>query len=331
MEFLQLFSVVSAVAARRYTTRIKIVKLAIIANPYAGGGRARSVINDYRKKASSLDFQVSINLTIGPKDATGLAARLAGKNDVIGVIGGDGTVHEVVAGLMPDPKPIIIVPAGSANDLASVIRCPGNVKELDRMIQEGRGTRLDVVQMGDRYCVNSAGFGFEGRVNQESHDTGPLWTGTARYLVAVLRTLRSLSCPFFDITASDGTRIQGEKLLVSIGNGNRAGGAFHITPDASPDDGLVDVCVIDAMKWTRVLTLLPTAISGKHVGRPEVRMLRVPSLEIETNPKFPMHIDGQLLDKAPQRTAIAVRHRVLPIICGERSPNRLTHPLEKIL
>ncbi len=306
------------------------MKLAIIANPLAGRGRAQSTIDEYRKHSSALDCEVSFDLTAGPGDGARLAARLAQEADVVGIIGGDGTIHDVVNGLMPHPIPIVVFPAGSGNDLASLIRCPAGAHDLRAMIHGGFGARLDVLQIGDRSCVNSTGLGFEGLVNEQSHRPS-LWKGSARYVMAVLRTLSSLSCPFFDITAPDGTHIRGDKLLVSIGNGNRTGGAFYMTPDASPDDGLADVCIIDAMTWYRTLRLLPRAFSGKHVVRPEVRMLRLPSLAIETDPAFPMHIDGELVASAPARFAVTVREHALPVICGVHAQNRLTRPLEKIL
>jgi diacylglycerol kinase (ATP) len=327
-DFLHLFSNTNPSTASQQ--KDQPVKLAVIANPRAGRGRTPSTIDAYRSISSLLGCEVSFHSTAGPGDATLLARRLKTDADVLAVIGGDGTVHEAVNGLMPDPIPIVICPAGSGNDLASVIRCPAGVHELGAMIREGLGARLDVVQIGDRYCVNSAGFGFEGLVNEKSHHSGP-WKGPVLYLVAVLRTLSSLSCPFFDITVSDGTHIRGDKLLVSIGNGNRAGGAFHITPDATPDDGLADVCIVEAMKWFRVLRLLPKAIAGRHIGLAEVHMLRVPALTIETDPEFPMHIDGELVASAPRHVAITVRHRALPVICGVHTPSVLTRPLEKIL
>lgn len=306
------------------------MKLTIIANSWADRGRARSAIENIRRGANALHGQVSIEITDGPGDGVRLAREMARHSDVIGIIGGDGTIHEVVNGLMPNPIPIFIIPAGSGNDYASLVRCPSDIESLSDILSKGVGARLDVLDFGRRYCINTAGLGFEGQVNRRSHAISRI-KGPLLYLTAVFQTLSSLDCPHFRIVTADGTVVEGDKLLVSIGNGNRTGGAFHLTPDAVPDDGLIDVCVVDAMHWTRVVRLLPMSIRGTHVTKPGVRMLRVESLTIETNPAYPMHIDGELLEHAPEKLEIKVRPRVLPVLCDHHRDGGLQHPLEKLL
>jgi YegS/Rv2252/BmrU family lipid kinase len=288
------------------------------------------MIDEIRKGSSALDWNVSIETTSGPGDGVELARRASRDADVVGIIGGDGTVHEVVTGLMPTPTPIVILPAGTGNDYASLIRCPTDIEGLSRFLTKGYGARLDVLEFGSRFCVNTAGLGFEGQVNQRSHKIKRI-QGAPLYLLAVFKTLSSLKCPSFTIVTPDGERFEGDKLLVSIGNGNRTGGAFYLTPDARPDDGLIDVCIIDAMSWFRVVRLLPKSFSGKHKLRPEVRMLRVPSLNIETDPEFPMHIDGELIESAPSNLHIRVLPRILPVLCDQLDKSALSHPLEKII
>lgn len=308
----------------------KSVRLSIIANPWAGRGRGQALIESFRHDARADGLATRIETTGQPGDGAVLARRLREDSDVIGIIGGDGTVHEVVNGLMPDPLPIVILPVGTGNDFASLMRCPTGFGEMADLIERGYGARFDVLEFPDRFCVNSAGMGFEGLVNRRSHRIR--WArGSLLYLIAVFETLASLECPPFSIVTPDGTRLDGRRLLVSIGNGNRTGGAFYLTPEAMPDDGLIDVCVVDAMRWPRVLRLLPKSFSGGHVASPGVEMLRVPSLTIETSPEFPMHIDGELVESAPARMTITTRHRTLPVLCGERQKNPLKHRLEKLL
>ena len=104
-----------------------------------------------------------------------------------------------------------------------------------------------------------------------------------------------------------------------------------MTPEAYPDDGLIDVCVVEAMGRLRVLMLLPKSFAGSHVKSPQVQMLRVPSLELQSEPGYPMHIDGELVDPAPERLSVTVRHRALPVLCRESVAGSLKHPLEKLL
>lgn len=288
------------------------------------------MIDALRQHAPALNRDVSIHTTTGPGDGVRIAKEIRGDTDVVGIIGGDGTVHEVVSGLMPDPPPIVIMPSGTGNDYASLFRCPADVTELSEVLERGVGARLDVLKIGERFCINTAGLGFEGMVNQRSHKIKRI-KGSLLYLVAVFQTLSSLKCPPFTITTPAGDRYEGNKLLVSVGNGNRTGGAFYLTPDACPDDGLIDVCIVDAMNWGKVLRLLPKSFSGGHTGKRGVRMLRVPSLVIETTAGFPMHIDGELVESAPTRLTIDLIPRVLPVLCKERDDTPLSHPLEQLI
>jgi YegS/Rv2252/BmrU family lipid kinase len=306
------------------------MKIAIVANPYAGRGRARALIDDISAAAPGLGFDVTVALTQGPGDGVRLAAELKPDADVLGVIGGDGTVHEAINGLMPDPIPLVILPAGTGNDFASLVAGPTTLDELVSIVEEGQGARLDVLDFDGRFCMNSAGLGFEGMVNRRSHEIKRL-KGSALYLLAVFKTLASIAFPHFDIRTSDGRTLSGDKLLVSIGNGVRTGGGFYLTPNALPDDGLIDVCVIEKMSRLKILRLLPKSMNGSHVDDPKVETFRAEWLEIQTDPSFPMHIDGELIDNAPSTMRISVRRRALPVLCRTDEKNRLKHPVEKIL
>lgn len=306
------------------------MRVTFIANPGAGRGRARALIDDIGGRARELGFEAALELTRGPGDGVRLAREARARSDVVAIVGGDGTVHEVINGLMPDPVPIVMLPVGSGNDFASLVSGPSALDELAPILHEGVGARLDILDFGDHYCANSAGLGFEGMVNKRSHNIRRL-RGSAVYLAAVFKTLSTLAFPHFELTLPDGTTRGGNKLIVSIGNGVRTGGAFYLTPHAFPDDGLVDVCIVDPMSRLQVLRLLPRSLNGSHVENDRVEMIRVESLEVRTDPDFPMHIDGELIEHAPATFRVKVLHRVLPVLCRPDAGNRLKHPLEQIL
>jgi diacylglycerol kinase (ATP) len=305
------------------------MKIAILANPAARGKRL-SFIESFRMRCRELGHDVTLELTRGPGDGVRLARELAAKADVLGIIGGDGTVHEAINGLMPEPIPVVIVPAGSGNDFASLVACPATPDEFIELAKAGTGARIDVLSIGDRFCINSAGLGFEGIVNKYSHDIKVLG-GSFLYMAAVLRALTSLVCPHFHIETSDGQRVEGEKLLVSIGNGNRSGGAFYMVPDAYPDDGLIDVCCVDRLSRGRLVRLLPKTFKGSHTGLDEVQMLRAERMTIRTRGVFPIHVDGELVEEPPEELEFRVYPRILPVLCKPSADNRLNYPLEKVL
>jgi diacylglycerol kinase (ATP) len=302
------------------------MKLVAIVNPHAGRGRTRRLFDRLQTR---LD-RVEVFQTAGPGHATELGREAAEAADVVCIVGGDGTVHEVVNGLMPSPVPIVVVPAGSGNDFARLVGCPQSADELFRVIDEGFGARLDVIDCGIRFCVNSVGLGFEAQVTRESRAIRRL-KGLPLYLLAVARALASFSCPEMTIRLTDGETHSGPHLLVSVGNGVSAGGGFFLTPDARPDDGLIDACVVEGMGRLRMLRLLPLSLKGTHVNSPEVTMRRTPSVAIECAGPLPLHIDGEYMGDETRSIRFSVLPAILPVLCKKEAPTRLSRRLEKIL
>lgn len=305
-------------------------EFALIVNPRAGRRTAVWDESALRDLLGPLGLTVSVRATRGPGDARRIAQEIAGRVRVIGIAGGDGTVHEVVNGLIPHRTPIVVIPSGSGNDFASLFGGPRTPRELAEIVGAGRGAELDVLSIAGRFCVNSAGLGFEGLVNRLSHGDSRLG-GRTRYAIALLRALGSRARFRFKITTPRGDGISGEMLLVSIGNGRRTGGAFYLTPGAFPDDGLIDVCAVESMSRAKMLRILPLSLRGAHVTRPEVRMLRAESLTIEADAGYPMHIDGEYLDAPPGRLEIELLPGALRVLCGDSAAGSLSKGLTKIL
>jgi len=306
------------------------MEIAFIANPTAGRGRARSFVESFSRRAKELDSDIDVMWTTGPGHATELAREAARHCDVVCVSGGDGTVHEVVNGLMPEPVPIIVVPSGSGNDFAALFGCPTTPDELYETIADGMGNRVDVIDCGFRYCANSIGLGFEALVTKKSLSIGRM-RGVPLYLTAVMRALWSYECPRMTITLDGGEPIAGRRLLVSVGNGVRSGGGFYLTPDAWPDDGLLDICMVDSLGRARILQLLPKSLGGSHTSAAPVRMERARRVEISADRPIHMHIDGEYVGEQSEPVRFDVLERKLPVLFLKDRPARTSEPLERIL
>lgn len=306
------------------------MKLTFIANPYAGRGRTEKLFAAFRARAEAMGKELAFRWTSAPGHAVEIAREAARRCDVVCVVGGDGTVHEVVNGLMPDPVPIVVIPSGSGNDFARLVGCPGTPEELFGVVEDGIGARLDVIDCGVRYCANSCGLGFEALVTKQSRSIRRL-KGLPLYLLAVVKALFYYECPSMKLTLSGGEVIEGERLLVSVGNGVSAGGGFFLTPDARPDDGLIDVCVVDKMSRSRMLGILPLALKGRHAEKREVEMYRVASLAVESERPLHLHIDGEYIGADNRSLSFSILERRLPVLCMKEKPVRLSRPLEKIL
>jgi len=304
------------------------MRVTFIANPTAGRGRTRSRVE---RLARALPGDSRVAWTSGPGHAVELARAAAGTSDIVCAVGGDGTVSEVVNGLMPDPVPIVVVPTGSGNDFASLVDCPRTGEELATVIADGVGRRLDVIDCGDRYCANSIGIGFEALVTFHSLTIRRL-RGLPLYLLAVMKALASVETNRFTLTLDATVDVEGEFLMVSVANGPRAGGGFFLNPGASPDDGMIDVCVASRMSRLRMLAILPRTLTGAHVGRPGIAVHRGARVRVVAEHPFPIHIDGEYLGRRAHPLDLSIIPRVLPVLCKKSgaTPGGAT-PLETIL
>ena len=306
------------------------MKLTVIANPYAGRGRVKPFLRSFLSSAEAAGQDLDFVLTEAPGHAIELGRRVVDSTDAVCVIGGDGTVHEVVNGLMPNPVPIVVIPSGSGDDFAKIVGCPRSFEELVSVVSDGVGVRLDVVDCGFRYSVNSCGLGFEAQVTRNSRSIRYL-KGLPLYLLAVAKAMANFSCPRLTIKFDGGEVFRGERLLVSVGNGVSAGGGFFLTPDAVPDDGLIDVCMVDKMGRAKMLQLLPLSLKGTHTGRPEVTMGRTRSLTVTSDGPLHVHIDGEYLGDERREISFSILDRRLPVLCRKDVLGRFSQSLEQIL
>lgn len=292
----------------------------IIINPTAGHGRAGRLARRLLRIVRTSGIPAEILRTTGPGDATRLA-RLAQGETVIAV-GGDGTLNEVANGLQ-EGRALGIVPAGSGNDLIKSLPIPRDPVSAMYVALGGRVERIDAgrieavteqdgAQRGsERLFLNGVGVGFDAAVAVRKERI-PFLRGTPQYAIAVLQTLRHFEAPFFhyDLDSVSGNS---HRLLIAIGNGKCAGGGFYLTPDASIDDGLFDVCAIEAVRIKTVLKLMPRVMHATHMHLPIVRMLRTASLVLRSESAFPVHADGEIIGTAVRELKITVLPKYLPI------------------
>jgi YegS/Rv2252/BmrU family lipid kinase len=252
--------------------------------------------------------------TQSPREAIEIARHASSEAHCVVAVGGDGTAHEVVNGLAQSQcrAKLGVIPVGSGNDLASALGIPNTIGAALDVLVRGQTTRIDLARFDDRWFANSLGLGFEAQVTLESRKIHRL-RGFAIYLWALAKAFRHLRFPHLVVRTDAGT-YEGRKLLVSVGNGPRVGGGFRLTPDATLTDGLLDVCIVDAMSHWNVLRTLPGSLQGTHVHHPAVTILRTKSLRIESKDGFPFHADGEIIDENRHSLSIEIVPRALEVI-----------------
>ena len=282
-----------------------------IVNPTAGRGAAAKAWPAVRDALAAGGARVQLAPTRGRGHAMELAEAAAAEWPVIVAVGGDGTVHEVVNGLLRASAPgeaaaaLGIVPVGSGNDfalLAGLSRDPG---EAARRIAAGDERRVDVGRVGSRWFTNGVGVGLDAHVAVEANRARRL-RGIGIYLWALAKVLRSFTPPVMRVEIDGGEVMERPMTLVTVGNGGRHGGGFWICPDARIDDGLLDVCVCDGLSKPRILRFLPKVMRGTHVGESCVHLRTARRVRISIESPVPVHADGEILAEDARELEIEI-------------------------
>lgn len=271
----------------------------IIVNPKAGRGKAEKAIPVIRRLFEASQVEFDIYFTQGPGDAIDEAKRAAKDGyDAVISAGGDGTANEVVNGIAGHDVVLGVIPCGSGNDLAASMKIPMNIEEACEIILRGNTGKRDLGLVIDRYFSNSVGIGLDAAVAKTAtQDLRHLPVrGVPLYILALFRTLGKYKSFEAYITIDDNEVINTHPLLIAVGIGKTYGGGIPIVPDAVPDDGLYDVCIIDAIGILGILSKLPKALRGTHVNDPQARFLRGKSVRIQLSDKTPLHMDGEVFE-----------------------------------
>jgi diacylglycerol kinase (ATP) len=268
-----------------------------IVNSVAGRGKTGRVLSDLVTELNNLGFDYQIEVTKAPLHAIEITREYVKKGfRKIVAVGGDGTVNEVVNGIMKSKKAdeiqFGVIPEGGGNDFARNLHLDSNIKSCLEVLLRGKTKDVDVGRIEDNYFINALGIGFDAEAAENSKAIKFL-NGLPRYILAVLKTLLKLKARNIQIEIN-GEVIERSILLVSIGNGISAGSGFLLTPNAIIDDGLYDICIIRALPVLRIFKLLPTAIKGEHIGYPEVEIKRADHIKIKADYPIPVYYDGEI-------------------------------------
>jgi diacylglycerol kinase (ATP) len=282
----------------------------IIVNPTAGSGRAAKLIPWIRERLEPRP-DAELHVTRRAGDAQDIAARSAADGrDRLVAVGGDGTIQELVNGILGESsRPGVgIVPVGSGNDLARSLGLPTDPAEA-WTVAIGRGTRsIDAAlatngEGARRWFASAGGIGFDAQVAAAMSTRRGWQSGRAGYLLTTLTELRRFDNRRLRLVL-DGEPLDCRALLVAIANGPYYGGGMRIAPDAKPDDGWLDLCVVGDVSRLTAIRQLPNLYRGTHVRHSAVSLHRARSIEIEGDGATSAHLDGEPFGTLPLRVGI---------------------------
>jgi diacylglycerol kinase (ATP) len=277
-------------------------KVKLIFNSTADMGHAWQIASDLRSIIADYGH-AEWSGTVYPSHATELACQAGEQGfEMVIAIGGDGTVHEVVNGLMKVPekkRPILgIVPVGSGNDFAHTIGLHDKPDVALVHALGGESQPLDLGLLSDEtgrkeYFDNTMGVGFDAVVTIRSHRL-PVVRGFLMYLTAVIQTILLNFNPMQLQVETDTEIWELPTLMLTLCNGSREGGGFLVAPQANNHDGFLDYATIRKVSRMMMFRLVPEVMKGTHGRFKQVRMGTFRKLVLNSDRALYIHTDGEI-------------------------------------
>ena len=279
-------------------------KVKLILNPMADMGRAWKAANDLRPIAQEFQGELSWSGTVYPGHAIELARQAAEEGyDMVVAMGGDGTVHEVMNGLMQVPenkRPVMgVVPIGSGNDFAFALGLPQ--KATHALANALKGANIHPVDIGlmtdengrREYFDNTLGIGFDAIVTIRSHKL-PIVKGVLMYLTAVIQTILLNHNPARVQMQTESKKWESTVLMVTLCNGPREGGGFMFSPESKNDDGTMEFLTVNNVSRLTMFRLVPEFMKGTHRRFKEIEMGEFKTFSLSSDIPLYIHADGEL-------------------------------------
>lgn len=278
-----------------------VVKHLFIVNPVAGEGIALKMTETIHKLFSELkqkytDISYEIVYTKEEGHATEIAKKYSSMDDYrIYAVGGDGTLNEVLNGMIGSGSSLGCIPGGSGNDFIRSIVKTFDRRQILMNTVLGQVEEIDVAAIDGRYYINIASVGFDANVvvNVESFKAIKYLPNKFAYLASVLKTAREFSNTKLRIVV-DQEEFETDAFMVAIANGQYYGGGIRIAPQADLKDGLLDILIVQDMTTAKIMKFLPKAIPGKHLHLEEVILLRGKNVELYADEPSFVNIDGEI-------------------------------------
>lgn len=280
-----------------------------VVNPTAGGSQGAAALVPLARLLREAGADVQVVYSHGLDHARELALEAALHDRIVLGVGGDGMAGCVGGALAETGSVLGIVPAGRGNDFARALQLPTSATELAKLLLHGKPRKVDAIEIKsaahDRTAIlGSVYAGVDAVANQYANESR-LLSGAASYYAGALRAVLSWRAAAYRVTV-DGEVHERSGYTVVVANSAFYGFGRRIAPDASVDDGMLDVVVIKDAPKPLFFAVMNELKDGRHVRRPEVEILRGREIRVEADRPLPYGADGEVEGTLP------VTARVLP-------------------
>ncbi len=278
----------------------------LIVNPTSGRGVALKRLREIEEILKQRSLEYRIEQASKPMDAARIAREAAAhRPEGIIAVGGDGTLFEIINGMIGSDVPLLFASCGTGNDFVRTLKLPKDPVEALLQQLDAPTSRIDVGRMNDYYFLNVAGTGFDVEVLRNAEKYKERYTGLRTYLFGLFDAIRDFRPMTAHVSIDDGPEEEVSFSILSIGNGRYIGGGMKAVPDALLDDGLFDVVTVRPVSKPAIALLIAFYIAGKHIALKLGVLRRCRKLSIR-RPGMTLNLDGELF------SADSARFELLP-------------------
>lgn len=279
-------------------------KALFIINPISGGKKKDGVPELIEKHLDAKVFEAVIVFSDGVAHARQIAKEAANKFDLIVAVGGDGTVNEVASSIVGSDTILGIIPYGSGNGLSRFLGISMSAERAIKNLGPGHVEIIDSAKLNGKPFFNMAGMGFDAHISEVfSHGKK---RGFLTYIKSSFEEIYKYKPQLYHIEI-DGKVYEREAFMLSFANSSQYGNNAHISPKASVQDGLLDVCVIKQFPVWRLVEMGIRMITKTSDKTKYVEIIRGRVIKVKRKNQGPVHLDGE-----PQATGTEILIEVVP-------------------
>jgi diacylglycerol kinase (ATP) len=260
----------------------------------SGGKRKDGVPELINKYIDHSAFAYKTIFSTGVKHARDVAREQAKFYDIIVAVGGDGTVNEVASAIAGTDTVLGVIPYGSGNGLSRFLGVPMNAEGAIKALNTGRTINIDAGKMNGKWFFNMAGMGFDAHISHVFAQ-GSKKRGFFSYLKSSLQEVANYKSQTYQLLI-DGIGYEREAFMLSLANSSQYGNNAHVSPTASVQDGLLDVCIIKPFPLYRFPEMGLRMFTKTSEGSKYVEIIKGKHIIIKRTQPGPIHLDGEPRD-----------------------------------